>query len=162
MATEAQFQIFREAYEEENERYGQLESRARLYLGIVTFYLGAIAFKFTDLVAFMKAYAIPPAFYLGGEVLLLGSLLLTILATRIRVYEAPCDLRTIMETPGDTPPTDSDFLDDRLSDYTVATERNRATNNRVANLLSGAAWLLFAAISLQLAVFVKALYQPLP
>jgi hypothetical protein len=159
MASEVQFEAFRAAYEAENDRYAQLESRAKLYLTIITFYLGAVAFKFADVLTFMKTYAIPPTLYIAGGVLLLLSLLLTILATRIRTYETAYDLRQIIESFEDVPPSDSKFRDDRLADYTIATERNRATNNRVANLLAGSSWLLFAAICVQLMVFFIAFYE---
>lgn len=159
MATQVQFEIFRAAYDAENERYERLESRAKLYLTIITFYLGAVAFKFADVLIFMKTYGIPPTLYIAGGVLLLLSLLLTILATRIRAYERAYDLRDIIESFKESAPTDSEFLDARLADYTIASERNRAANNRVADLLSGSSWLLFSAILLQLTVFFIAFYK---
>jgi hypothetical protein len=159
MATKVQFEVFREAYEAEKEHYAQVEARAKLYLTIITFYLGAVAFKFSDVLTFMKTYGIPATLYIAGGVLLLLALLLTILATRIRTYEAAYDLRHIIESFKEVPPTDSEFLDARLVDYTIATERNRAMNNRVAKLLSGSSWLLFSAIFLQLAVFFIAFYK---
>jgi len=149
-------QIFKEAYDAENERYTQLESRAKFYLTIISFYLGAVAFKFADVLKFLKEYRISAALYVGGGMLLSLSLLLTILATRIRGYEGAFDLRQITDSFKSSMPKEKDFLEDRLTDYVVATDRNRATNNRVADLLSGSSWLLFAAVLLQLIIFVVA------
>ena len=160
MATQVQFEIFRAAYQQETERSTRLESRAKFYLTIVTFYLGAIAFKFSDVLAFAKEYHIAPIFYISTGILLLASLLFAILSMRIRTYEAPFDPEQIIKSFGKSPPKDDNFLDQRLVDYTVAINRNRAVNNHVANLLSGSSWLLFAGISLQLVTFIMAL-QPL-
>jgi hypothetical protein len=123
MATELQFQVFKAVYLEENDHYVQLESRAKFYLSIVTFFLGAIAFKFADLLAFAQLYAVPPLLYIGTAVLLVLSLLLTILAMRIRTYEAACDLHDIKNSFGSSAPKDSDFLDERLVDYAIAADR---------------------------------------
>jgi hypothetical protein len=157
MATEAQFDVFAKAYEEENERYSQLESRAKFNLTIVTFYLGAIAFKFPDVIAFAKEYHIPSIFFIGTGILLVSSLLFTVLSTRIRTYETAFNLHEIIRSFGRAPPTDEDFLDQRLVDYAEATKRNRAVNNRVGNLLSASSWFLFGAMFLQLIVFIIAL-----
>lgn len=160
VATELQFQVFKAVYQEENDRYVQLDSRAKFYLSLVTFFLGAIAFKFPDLLSFARLYGIPPLLYIATAVFLVLSLLLTILATRIRPYEAACDLPEIIDSFGSSASKDSDFLDERLADYAVAADRNRKENNKVANWLSWAAWLLFAAIFLQLVVFAISLCHP--
>jgi hypothetical protein len=160
MATQVQFEVFRAAYQQETERYTRLESRAKFYLTIVTFYLGAIAFKFSDVLVFAKEYRIATIFYIGTGILLLASLLFAILSMRIRKYEAPFDPEKIIKSFGESPPKDDDFLDERLVDYAVATNRNRTVDNRVANLLSVSSWLLFAGISLQLITFIIALSNP--
>jgi hypothetical protein len=159
MATELQYKVFQSAYEEENDRYTQLESRAKFYLTIVTFYLGAVAFKFSDVLVFTKSYRIPAILYIGAGVLLLISLLLTILATRIRAYEAPFDPEKIIRSFTESPPRDAEFLDKRMVDYAVATNRNRKVNNTVGALLSRSSWFLFSALSLQLIVFIIAFYS---
>ena len=156
MASELQYEYFKSAYEADYQRYGLLEARARLYLTIQTFYLGAVAFKFNDVVAFTNAFSIPSILYVAAGVLLLLGLFFTVLGTRIRSYEVPSDLTAIIKSFGTKPQTDADFIDHRLADFAVASERFSAVNNRVANWLSGASWLLAAAVLLHFTTFVWA------
>ena len=155
MATETQYAFFKSVYDEENVRYTQLESRAKFYLTIQTFYLGAIAFKFDDIQKFSAALSVPPILFITGGLLVVLGLLLTVLATRIRAYEAPTDLQELLESFGSSP-TDSDFLDDRLADLAVATDRNSIANDKVANLLTYAGILLFSAVAVHFVTFVYA------
>lgn len=156
MATELQFSVFKSAYEEENVRYTQLEARARFYLTLLTFYLAAIAFKFDDVQKFASRFGVPLVLYISAGFLLVIALLFTVLATRIRTYEAPYDLREIVESFGAKPPTDTNFIVERMADCVVATERNCRVNNSVANWLQGASWLLFAAVCLHFSTFLWA------
>src|ERR1043166_354913 len=156
LATELQFNVFKAAYEDENARYTQLESRAKFYFTIETFYLAAISFKFKDVLEFASVFAIPLGLYVIVGLLLVLAVLCTVLATRIRVYEAPYDLRDIVDAFGKKPPTDTDFISDRMADCVVATERNCRVNDQVANWLGTASWLLFAAICIHFSTFVWA------
>jgi hypothetical protein len=158
METDLLLQVFKGAYEAENERYAQLESRAKFYLTVISFYLGAIAFKFADVLKFLEQYRISGGVYIGAGVLLSFSLLLTILATRIRGYEAAFDLDKISEECESSMPDEERFHIKCLASYRVATRRNRRTNDRVGKLLSASSWLLFGAALLQLIIFVTAFY----
>lgn len=153
MATEMQYKVFRASYDEENTRYSQLENRAKLYLSIITFYLGAVAFKINDIGLFMAQFRIPIVHYLMLALFLLLALLLTILATRIRVYEGVNDLEEIIISLGAGAPNDEEFLDSCLIDLAVATNRNSQVNNKVAVMLQWASYLLFLAVVCQLTVF---------
>lgn len=154
MATKLQYDIFKAVYDEETARYGALENRSKLYLTILTFYLGAIAFKIDDVMKFITRFRVPIWLYMTMALILLAALLLTILATRIRGYEGICDLKDIYLSVEDSPPTDEDFLEDRLADLVVATNRNSNQNDKVATYLQWASYLIFAAVSLQLLIFV--------
>lgn len=156
MATETHYAFFKSVYDEENVRYTELESRAKFYLTIQTFYLGAIAFKFDDIRKFSEALSVPPILFITGGLLVVLGLLLTVLATRIRAYEAPTDLQKLLQSFGSSPPTDSEFLDDRLADLAVATDRNSIANDKVASLLTYAGILLFAAVTVHFVTFVYA------
>jgi hypothetical protein len=158
MVTDLLLQVFKGSYDAENERYTQLESRAKFYLTVISFYLGAIAFKFAHVLKFLEQYRISGAVYIGAGVLLSFSLLLTILATRIRSYEGAFDLEKISEDCKSSMPEEEKFRIQCLAAYRVATRRTRRTNDRVANLLSASSWLLFGAVLLQLIIFVTAFY----
>jgi len=157
MATEIQYAFFKSIYDDENLRYTKLEARARFYLTIQTFYLGAIAFKFDDIQKFSNTFAVPLALFIAIGLLLVLGLLFTILSTRIRTYEAPTELLQLFKNSFESAtPTDAAFLKDRLVDLAVATQRNCKVNDKVARLLSKAAWLLFTAIAVHFTTFVYA------
>jgi hypothetical protein len=153
MATKAQYEVFRGAYEEENERHSGLESRAKLYLTIITAYLGAVAFKTTDVLAFLKTFDIPFYWYLLLGICLILALLLAVCAMGIRKYEGVFDAEAEIKSFGDKPPADEDFFDKRIVDLAVATNRNSAVNNRIATYLQWSGILVFVAVCLQLIVF---------
>lgn len=153
MATKAQYDVFRGAYEEENDRHSGLEGRAKLYLTIITAYLGAVAFKTTDVLAFLKVFSIPFYWYLLLGVSLVLALLLTVCAMGIRKYEGVFDPEAEIKSFGEKQPTDEDFFDKRIVDLAVATSRNSDVNNRIASYLQWCGILVFIAVCLQLVVF---------
>jgi hypothetical protein len=154
MATELQYKIFKDLYEEENARYAQLDNKSKLYVTLVTFYLGAIAFKFKDVIEFTGASVFTKWLYLVIAVMLVAALLFTIVATRIRVFEGICDPEKVIGEFGEEPPPDVDFLDDRIVDLAVATNRNSGQNDRIASNLEIASVLIFAAGVSQLVLFL--------
>ena len=157
MASKIQYDVFRAAYEEESERHSGLESRAKLYLTIITAYLGAVAFKTSDVLNFLNRFCVPYYWYLFLAVCLVVALLLAICAMGIRKYEGVFDPEKEIKRLGDKPPTDDDFLDKRIVDLAVATNRNSAINNRVAEYLQYSGILIFLAVCLQLVIFAIAI-----
>jgi hypothetical protein len=87
-------------------------------------------------------------FLLSGT-LLVAALLLTALAITVRDYEGICDPENVVTDFGESPPSDQEFLDDRIVDLAVATNRNHRQNNRVAALLKWAARVICCAVALQ-------------
>lgn len=157
MATETEYQVFKALYDEESTRYAELESRAKLYLTIITFYLGAIAFKLEDITKFLNEFNVPKWPYVFSGLLLIIALLLTILGTRIMTFEGQFDPEEVYKTSREKPL--KDFLDDRLVDLAVATNRNSVTNNSIATFLEWASYFLFAAVAIQMLIFAFALVR---
>jgi hypothetical protein len=153
VATKVQYEVFRAAYDEESEHHSVLESRAKLYLTIITAYLGAIAFKTTDVLAFLNEFKVSFYWYLLLGLGLVLALLLTVCAMGIRTYEGVFDPKVEIQSFGDKPPTDVEFLDKRIVDLAVATDRNNRMNNKVAEYLRYAGFLIFLAVTVQLIVF---------
>lgn len=159
MATENQYKFYRALYEEENARYGLLEARARLYLTILTFYLGALAFKLADVKVFFLEFGIPLPVGMAAGLAFVIALLCCISSILIREYEAITDPEELIASLGPNPPRDEDFFDDRIVDMAVATNRNSRQNDRAANALQAAGWLMAAGVVLHVAVFVIALLK---
>ena len=159
MATKVQYDVFRAVYDEESERHTVLESRAKLYLTIITAYLGAVAFKTTDVLAFLARFCISFYWYLLLGVCLIVALLLAICAMGIRKYEGVFDPEAEIKSFGRNPPTDEDFLDKRIVDLAVASNRNNKVNNRIAGYLHYSGTMVFLAVCLQLVVFGLAIFH---
>jgi len=157
MASELQYKIFKEVYDEESDRYSSLGTRSNLYLTLITFYLGVILLKVDDVLKFITTFRVPIVLFLVIGLVLVIALFLTVRAMGIRDYEGICDLNEIIEGFGKTPPSDEEFLDDRLVDLAVATNRNSLQNDRVAGLLQWAARLIAFAVILQVIVFAVAI-----
>jgi hypothetical protein len=154
MATDGQYKFFNELYEEENQRSLQLDNKAKLYLSIIIFYLGAVAFKFKDVLELTNSAQYTRWAYLAIAAILVLALLFTVLATRIRAFEGVCDPEEVIEGFGDEPPTDEDFFDDRIVDFALATNRNSVQNDRIAGNLEKASVLIFLAGLTQAVLFL--------
>ena len=157
MATQNQYDFFRILYQEETDRYNELEARARLYFAIISFYMSAIAFKFSDLVGFLQATRIPTAAPVFVATCMVISLTACVLGIQIRTYEGIAEPRDIIASFGTQPPSDTEFFDARIADYVIASERNSAVNDRVANYLSVSAITLAVAMIGQIVVLIGTL-----
>ncbi len=127
MATQAQYGVFLYLYEDENKRYEHLQDRAKLYLSIASIYLGAIAFKVDDVLRLVTQFRIPVWLWLMTGGILIAAVVLISWAVRVRDYEGICNpVEVIARYVHEPPPSDEDFLDDRLVDLAAATNRNSA------------------------------------
>jgi hypothetical protein len=153
MASEIQYRVFREVHDEEAQRYSNLGTRSNLYLSIVTFYLGVVFLKIEDILKFAVRFYVPVIWFLILGILLVIAFLLVVRAISIHDYEGVFDPEGVIKTFGKSPPQDNDFLDDRIVDLAVATNRNSAQNNKVASSLRWAARIILMAVLLQLVLF---------
>jgi len=154
MATPLQLEFFRSLYAESMKTYENLEKRASAYIAITTLYIGAIAFKFDDTVKLLGQYHISKGIYLILVALFTFALLLILLAIRVRTFKYPADPEVIIRDFGPKPPTDEDFCDNRIIDYTVTTKHNNRQNERIARLLFFAASTIACALFVQFLLFV--------
>jgi len=153
MASEIQYRVFREVYDEEAQRYSNLGTRSNLYLSIVTFYLGVIFFKIEDILKFAVRFQLPVVWFLILGILLVIAFLLIVRAISIHDYEGVFDPEGVIKSFGKAPPQDNDFLDDRIVDLAVATNRNSTQNDKVAGFLRWAARIILLAVLLQVVLF---------
>lgn len=159
LATVEQYEFFRTLYDEEQARYGHLEARAKLYITIITIYLGALAFKISDFLSFAKEFKVPVWLFLLAAAVLVVALALSILAIRIRDYEGITDPEQVIHSFGEKPPKNEDFFDDRIADFAVAANRNSTQNNTVAVNLFWSSWALFIGVLIHFVSLVIALYK---
>jgi hypothetical protein len=156
-APEFLYDFFRNLYEEESERYGQLEVRARLYITIlVLFGCGRLKHKgyaHADRAIVRctrTSYRIRNRLHIGAFVLPYCHK-----NAQIRGAILPYGL---IDSFGGTLPSEDDFREDRIVDFAVATERNAAQNDRVARALSWAIIFIFGGVGLHVTAFLTTLY----
>lgn len=159
MATETQYAFFRALYEEENDRHALLEGRAKVFVTILTIYVAALSFKATEVADMLRAYRLPASFALLSGLVFVASLALCIFALRIRVYEGLADPEDLIARWPDDGIADDEFLDDRVADLAIATNRNARQNDEAARALEFAGWLLLAGVVLQAVAFLIALWR---
>ena len=150
MATEKQYAFFKDLYEEESKRTDELHEHAKNNLGLTTLYSAFVIF----VVEKLKADGpVTRAAFFATIACMLVAFLLSLWATRVSVFEAVNVPADVLEEYGDDEPSDSDFFDDRIVDYTVAYERNAVVNNEKANQLIVARYCLLAGIALHAIYF---------
>ena len=123
------------------------------------FYLGAIAFKYPDVMKFFEELNLPswPPLLLGG--LLLISFIFTIVATKIRDYEGVRDPVQLIEECEEGSFTDEYVMDQFIGGLARATNDNAEKNNRVGTYLQISSYFLAAGIACQLLIFAMAAYN---
>jgi len=149
MASEKQYLYFKFLYDEEEKRFSTLQDHAKNNLTLVTLYSAFLGFAF-DKEKISNFVSL--TLFTAAMLLMVFAFLTSLWATQISTYEAPSDPEEILAEMGDTPPSDDEFFDDRIVDFSVAYKRNSNVND------SKASWLSLARYSLLLGIFVHACY----
>ncbi len=142
MASEIQYQIYKDIYDQEQHRQEELINRGKIYHIICAFFLGGSAFKLqaSQVTGFMGWI------YLAGVLAFVLSFLLILLSLGIYQQERLFHPIKLIQSMGDKPPTDEDFLDDRIVDIAVAHSRNLRVNYQRAKLLRVASVLMVVGV----------------
>lgn len=154
MATKEQYEFFRFLHEDEERTYLALEARTRFYFAVISLFLASLLFKTGEPRSSTGVFGMPWWVLALVATVLAASVVLVVLAARIQTYEGVADPEQVISTFRTAQPKDSDFFDDRIADLAVATNRNAAVNDRVANLLSHAAVCLALAMLVLLSSLV--------
>jgi hypothetical protein len=134
MATEKQYAFFKSLYDEENERTKILGEHAKNNLGLVAVYSAFILFVADKNADHLQA--IGKSLFVAAVLFMLLAFLLSLVATQISVFCAVADPDQIFAAYGDEPPTDEEFFDDRIIDYSTAYERNSSVNDQNSRVTS--------------------------
>lgn len=159
MATEAQYNFFKSMHDSEEQRYLQLQEKAKFYFAVISAYVGAVTFKSSELVSFATQFKIPSGILLSIAAGMLLALVFTTLAMRIRGYERVTDPEQLIQRLGDLAPTDAQFLDDRIVDYAASANYNFKVNGRTATHLMVASLAVVVSVLFQLIAFGWATFQ---
>ena len=160
MVSEAVYKFFQTLHDEETKRFAEHESRARLYFSIASLYVGAIAFKFEDVVRLFASVRMPSFLIAADGALFVVAILFCVLAMQKRNYEAIAAVEEVLaELQSESGLSDEQFFEYRLIDYSVATRRNADVNRRVATWLAVAGFSVLAGVAGQVLLFVYIVIQ---
>ncbi|MDX2044952.1 MAG: hypothetical protein SF097_27320 [Acidobacteriota bacterium] len=155
MATEAQYQFFKGLYDAEQARYRELIDRGKLFLSIITIYLGLLSVAADKTIPKLDSSLFAKSAYVVSVMFIIIAMALVVLAVGIFKYEYPSDPQRIIESFKDVPPTDDDFRDERIIDFTVATKRNFSQNEMRARLLRLSSFMLLLGALGQAIFFIR-------
>lgn len=89
------------------------------------------------------------------------SLAFCIFSVRIKAYEGLADPEEVIRSFPSGPISDEEFLDDRIAELAVVTNRNSRQNDSAAHAVTFAGWLLLFGVALQALIFMVATLQNL-
>ena len=145
MATQIQYDAFKAIYDLESEHYRDIQNSCKIYISICSFFLGGLAFKLHSV--FSGASTVAKAAFLLSVTSFIFAFVFVMLATWAYSYQALCRPAEYIEDLGNVPPTDAEFLDDRIVDIAYAWDVNSAINNRKGHFLQVASiGMLFGVI----------------
>lgn len=145
MATQIQYDCFKHVYDLENEHYKDIQNACKIYISICSFFLGGLAFKLHAV--FSAASTSARVFFILSVISFVFAFVFVLLATWAYSYQALCRPAEYIENLGTAPPTDGEFLDDRIVDIAYAWDVNSAVNNRKGRFLQVASiGMLFGVI----------------
>ena len=144
------------AYDDEESRYDDLGERTKIFISVQTIYIAAFSFKLADSEALNLPEDNYQTFLLAvAGVMLVLSLLLTVVASRILDYERPFDARDGALKLGDPAYSRDEMYEDRIADYVVATERNIRTNDHRARILAASCYFMVGGIACHLFALIR-------
>ena len=157
MATQSHYVAFKDVYDDEIDRSKDLTATGRIYLTVASFFLGGAAFQASDQLASINSLA---QTLLGAALLLLGiAFVLVVISLFVFTYESTFDPLELLESE-DGLLEDDAFLEDRVVDLAVATQRNFEINDNRAKLLKVASATLLAGVLVALVVFAVTVFYP--
>lgn len=155
MATKQQYEVFKFIFEQEKARESQLLERSKLYLSLVTFYSAFLLFVGKDLIPHNRLHW---SLFALSTIFLLVAFLLSLYSAAVQKYQAVKNPKKILERLGDAPPTDDDFLDDRIVDLADAWTWNSSVNEGKAKILHWAGFALLSGMAAHAAYFLVRLW----
>ena len=143
---EQKYETLKYVYELEETRYSELIGRGKIFVSIITIYLGFFSTSYGDLADPVRKCDTLLLIAGGAVIAFVSSLLLSVLSLGIFKYEGLCDLKKEIEEKGLESMEEDDFFGNRLADLAVSFDRNSDQNDKRAKLLSWASYLIIVGI----------------
>jgi hypothetical protein len=162
MATQAQYDCFKDVFDREAERHELLIDRGKTFLSVITLYMGLLGVAVDKTVPRITESPVAIVFYIASLFGFMSALSLIVFALGIYQYVYPTDPIGVINEFGSAPPTDADFFDGRIVELAAAFQTNRAATERRANFLKYATWCMLAGIVCQAFVLSSLLFSQPP
>ena len=146
MASKEQYEYYKFLYDHERSRYLELVNRGKLFLSIITLYMGLLAVGADKTITGLESSILLTLVYFISVFLLVASLVAVVIAIGIYRNEKPSNPREMILALKDYVPTDDEFRDERIVDLAVATDRNSKNNDLRAKRLQVSSYLLILGI----------------
>lgn len=160
MATEQQYTCFKDIFDRETERHDRLIDRGKVYLSLITVYLGILAVAADKLVPLLGGSWVAIVFYIASLACLVGSMVLVLMGIGIHTYVYPTDPKAVIFGFGQKPPTNPEFFDDRIVELAAAFKTNHAVTEKRATKLKHGSYCLLGAAIFQALVLSSLLFIP--
>ncbi|GJQ60428.1 MAG: hypothetical protein D8M57_16115 [Candidatus Scalindua sp. AMX11] len=159
MFTKEQFDEFKYVYEKEDARFSELINRGKIYLSIITVYIGVFTLKIQDIATLVGNEWYSKVILGATGACFIFALLACVLALGIFKYEGLCNIKTELLKFDDAGKPNAEFYEDRLADMAVAYERNSLQNDRRALLLQLSSYLIFTGLFCHIIVFYSYIWR---
>jgi hypothetical protein len=158
MATKEQWEIFKYIYEMEQVRNQKLIERGKVYLSLITLYIGAIGLKVEFWSSKLSTNSYMVSLFIILLLIFLISLCFSALALGIYSYESINDPKIIIDNYGSNVPKNEEFFNDRIIDVSVATNRNKNQNDKRSNMLKISSWIMVIGILAHMSIMIIVIY----
>lgn len=158
MATEAQYLYFKDTYDREVKRHERLIDRGKVYLSLITLYLGLLGVAADKVIPKIAESLVVAVAYLASLAAFFVALGLLLFALGIYRYTYPSNLKSVIEEYGAEPPTDSEFLDMRMAELAAAFSFNLGVDENRASFLKYASWGMLVGMVFQGFVLASLLF----
>lgn len=132
MSSKAQYDAFRDIYQDEAARTARINTVAAACLPVPSFFLSALFFNLKVVLEVAQQSDCGIFVLCGVWFFFLFAILCSVLSFFIRTQEGLFDPNTLAEEIEKNQPSDEQFFTERIADFVVATERNDKVNNRKA------------------------------
>lgn len=138
MPSTEQFEYFKLIYATEMERGSELVNRAKIYLSVITLYMGLLGIAANSVIPLIADSWFAVALYFLGFLAFVSALVLVVLAMGVYNYVYPTDPENVFLGYDPDWPENDQFFRLRMAELAAAFKHNHPLNERRATCLKRA------------------------
>lgn len=156
MATEKQMEFFKSLFDSESARTEFLRDTAKTYLTLSAFYSAFVIFVAEKL---RPAQLFPRLLFAGSIATMIAAFLLSLWVIQVATFVAPTHPNLVFDEYGARPPSDAEFFDNRIINFSVAYEVNSKVNDSKARVLRVGGYAMLAGLVFHALFFLYWLFD---